>query len=55
MNCLAGIYYKQSKYDLAQPLLKECLELGEELFGKDHYSYKLIEDIYEIVLQNNKQ
>ena len=36
MNNLAGLYKNQGKYDLAEPLYVECLELRKTILGPNH-------------------
>ena len=36
MNNLAALYVKQGKYDLAEPLYKDCLAKQESILGSDY-------------------
>ena len=36
LNNLAGLYYTQGKYDLAEPLYERALAICEKVLGPDH-------------------
>ncbi|NJO31296.1 MAG: tetratricopeptide repeat protein, partial [Richelia sp. SL_2_1] len=36
MNNLAGLYYSQGRYEAAEPLYIQALELYKQLLGENH-------------------
>ena len=53
LNNLAGLYNLQGKYEKAEPLYKQALEIAEQTLGKNHPHTITIKNNY-IKLKNNK-
>jgi len=52
INNLAKLYYSQKRYEEAEPLLSQALELNKKLLGNEHPQTKIIRKNLEQLRQD---
>ena len=55
LNNLAALYASQGRYDEAEPLFNEAVEIVERVLGAEHPNTKIPRDNYEELLAEMKE
>ena len=51
INNLAGLYDSQGRYEQAEPLYRQALDIFEKVLGKDHPSTVTVRENYQLLLE----
>ena len=55
LNDLAFFYYKQGRYDKAEPLYLQALEMRKKLLGDEHPYTQRTQKSYQALLEKKKR